>query len=135
MIRLRIVIFVFIVVVGISRCLAATTLITNATLISPERSEPLLEAWVRIENGVITGVGDGDTDETGHDVINASGRYLIPGLIDSHVHLYHATGLKRRYTDDYGWFHGTGAGGRSCRDCISWISVGPLLERLNAGGS
>lgn len=113
MTRLRIVMFVLIVVMGISQSLAAITLITNATLISPERSEPLLDAWVRIENGVITGVGDGDADETGHEVINASGRYLIPGLIDSHVHLYHATGLKRRYTDDYDTLYETFMGQQS----------------------
>lgn len=93
--------FLLIVVSGIAPCVAAPMLITHATLISPERSEPLLDAWVRIEDGVITAIGNGDTDVSGLEVIDATDRYLIPGLIDSHVHLYHATGLKRRYTDNF----------------------------------
>ena len=32
---------------------------------------------------------------------DATGLFLTPGLIDGHVHLYHATGLKRRYTKDF----------------------------------
>ena len=89
------------VVLGITPCIAAPTLITNATLISPERSEPLLDAWVRFEDGIITDIGNGDVETNGLEVINAMDRYLIPGLIDSHVHLYHATGLKRSYADNF----------------------------------
>ncbi len=78
-----------------------TTIITNATVLSPERSLPLLNAWVRIDHGMIVAVGTGQVDLSDSTVIDAEGGYLIPGLIDSHVHLYHATGLKRRYTEDY----------------------------------
>jgi imidazolonepropionase-like amidohydrolase len=76
-------------------------IITNVTLLSPERSAPLPDAWVRIDEGIITAVGSGSIDTSGLEVIDANGSYIIPGLIDSHVHLYHATGLKRRYTDDF----------------------------------
>ncbi len=85
----------------ISPCAAATTLITNATLISPERSEPLLDAWVLIEDGVIAAIGEGEAHVPGAELVDAMDRYVIPGLIDSHVHLYHATGLRRSYTDDF----------------------------------
>lgn len=50
---------------------------------------------------MISGLGTGPVDTAESIVINANGAYVIPGLIDSHVHLYHATGLKRRYTDDF----------------------------------
>ena len=80
---------------------ASTKFIKNVTLLSPERSAPLLDAWVRIDEGTITAVGTGTVDTSGSDVIDANGGYLIPGLIDSHVHLYHATGLKRRYTKKF----------------------------------
>ena len=78
-----------------------TTIITNATVLSSERSSPLVNAWVRIDQGMITTVGTGPVDISESNVIDAEGGFLIPGLIDSHVHLYHATGLKRRYTKDY----------------------------------
>ncbi len=80
---------------------ASPKIITNVTLLSPERSAPLPDAWVRIDEGKIAAVGTGSVDTFGSEVIDAEGGYLIPGLIDSHVHLYHATGLKRRYTEDF----------------------------------
>jgi len=78
-----------------------STIITNATVLSPERSSPLPDAWVRIDQGVISAVGTGPVDISESIVVDADGGFLIPGLIDSHVHLYHATGLKRQYTKDY----------------------------------
>lgn len=79
---------------------AASTLIEGVTLISAERDAPLPNAWVLIEKDRITGLGQGPAPAA--DIkLDATGRYLIPGLIDSHVHLYHATGLKRRYTETY----------------------------------
>jgi len=80
---------------------ASPKLIINANLLSPERSAILTNAWVRINDGTIAEVGTGSINTSGFDVIHAAGAYLIPGLIDSHVHLYHATGLKRRYTQNF----------------------------------
>ena len=77
------------------------TLIINATLISAERSEPLRNAWVRIHGDRIVEVGTGLPNQVDAQVIDAEHGFIIPGLIDSHVHLYHATGLRRRYTDDF----------------------------------
>jgi imidazolonepropionase-like amidohydrolase len=79
----------------------ASTLITNVTVLSPERSAPLAGAWVRIDEGRISELGTGPVESTASTVIDAQGGYLVPGLIDSHVHLYHATGLKRRYTANF----------------------------------
>lgn len=92
---------ILLIVLGTTPGYAAVTLITHATLISPERSEPLHDAWVRVEDGLIADIGVGTMELPGAEVINALNRYLIPGLIDSHVHLYHATGLKRRYTENF----------------------------------
>lgn len=79
---------------------AATTLIEGVTLISADRDAPLPNAWVLIEGDEIADLGTGPTPEA-DVIIDGEDRYLIPGLIDSHVHLYHATGLKRRYTETY----------------------------------
>jgi len=78
-----------------------TMTIINATVISPERPAEMADAWVRIDDGIISAVGTGAANTAGSLVVNANGGYLIPGLIDSHVHLYHATGLKRRYVDNF----------------------------------
>jgi imidazolonepropionase-like amidohydrolase len=75
--------------------------IINATVISPELAAELVGAWVRIDDGLISMIGTGPADTSGALVVDANGGYLTPGLIDSHVHLYHATGLKRRYTDNF----------------------------------
>ncbi|MEZ5891976.1 MAG: amidohydrolase family protein [Parvularculaceae bacterium] len=79
---------------------SAQTVIINATIVSPEREAPLKGAWVAITDGRISALGQGRPPHAEH-IIDAAGKYLIPGLIDSHVHLYHATGLKRQYTDNY----------------------------------
>jgi len=42
-----------------------------------------LEADVAIVDGVIAGVGEYD----GTEVIDATGRYVVPGFIDAHMHL------------------------------------------------
>ncbi len=69
-------------------------LIHQARLVSSERAKPLDNAWVAVEDGRIVQVGQGgwDTyaDWPAHD---AEQRYLVPGLIDSHVHLRSIPGL------------------------------------------
>ncbi len=63
------------------------TLIWNVTLISPDRESPAAGAWVLIEHDRIAQVGTGEPGFRASTVIDGSGRYLIPGLIDGHVHL------------------------------------------------
>ena len=49
--------------------------------------ETLKDAWVLIEDGVITGVGCGETDAPDAVRIDAEGRLVTPGLVDAHTHL------------------------------------------------
>ena len=44
------------------------------------------KADVRVENGRIVEIGS-ELDHTGTDRIDATGRFVVPGLIDGHVHL------------------------------------------------
>ena len=62
------------------------TVIENVTLISPERGAPLLHADVVLRDGRIAAVGRNLIPGPHIRRINGSGRFLIPGLIDSHVH-------------------------------------------------
>lgn len=79
----------------------ADLIIRNVTVISAERTAPLEGATVVIHEGRIVAVTAEAVDGVARSEIDGEGRYLIPGLIDSHVHLYHATGLRRRYTQDF----------------------------------
>ncbi len=68
-------------------------LIEHVTLISPERSKPLPSADVLIHDGQIAEIGTNLTAGPGVRRIDGRGRYLIPGLIDSHVHVGHSAAL------------------------------------------
>lgn len=59
--------------------------ISDVTVISPERAAPLEHAHVRLRDGRIEEVSERPLE--GGQKINGIGRYLIPGLIDTHVHL------------------------------------------------
>ncbi|MEQ9200816.1 MAG: hypothetical protein RLN80_12575, partial [Rhodospirillales bacterium] len=75
-------------------------LIRNVTVISGDRTVPLTGANVLIDDGrIVSLTAPPETSAT--EIIDGTGRFLIPGLIDSHVHLYHATGLKRRYSENF----------------------------------
>ena len=63
--------------------------ITHATLIDGTGSSPLEDAAVLIESGRILSVTAGKDTNVQEETerFNASGRWLLPGLIDSHVHV------------------------------------------------
>jgi imidazolonepropionase-like amidohydrolase len=62
--------------------------IADVTIVSPERLDQIEKGSVLIENGRIARVerGEGVKTPDGARAISAKGEYLIPGLIDSHVH-------------------------------------------------
>jgi imidazolonepropionase-like amidohydrolase len=67
--------------------------IEHATLISPERGEPLKNVDVVLRDGRIAAVGPNLGATAGARRIDVRGRYLIPGLIDSHTHPGHPMAL------------------------------------------
>jgi imidazolonepropionase-like amidohydrolase len=69
------------------------TVIENVTLISPERTIPLLHADVVIRDGRIAEIGTNFVAGSHARRIDGTGRFLIPGLIDSHVHVGHSAAL------------------------------------------
>lgn len=69
------------------------TVIQNVTLISPDRFSPLPHADVVIREGKIAAIGKGLVPGPHALRIDGSGRFLIPGLIDSHVHVAHSAAL------------------------------------------
>lgn len=79
----------------------ATLLIRDVTVVSPELTAPLTHQDVRIEAGRIVAIAPTRADHHAETELDGRGRFLTPGLIDSHVHLDTGTGLKRRYTQDF----------------------------------
>ena len=66
-------------------------LIKNATLIDGTGSAPLPVATVLVQGERILDLGPTGAFSVpdGTEVIDASGKYLLPGLVDAHVHLFH----------------------------------------------
>jgi len=61
----------------------------HGTLIDGTGADPVSDATIVIDDdGSITGVGAGIEPPRDADVIDLSGRTLMPGLIDCHVHLF-----------------------------------------------
>lgn len=72
----------------------AELLIGPVTLISAHLPEPLSKAYVRVEQGKIVQISQQPLQKKNNEVyIEATGQYLIPGLMDSHVHLSNMPGL------------------------------------------
>src|SRR4051812_7023681 len=75
----------------------SSTLIRNATILTMNDGLEILSGAVSIRNGLIVSVGR--EPDTAHDVvIDAAGDYLLPGFIQTHVHLCQT--LFRGYADD-----------------------------------
>lgn len=60
-----------------------STLITNARLVNEGRQT---EGDLRIEDGRIAQIGSGLQARAGEEVVDARGRWLLPGMIDDQVH-------------------------------------------------
>src|SRR5580692_369072 len=74
---------------------ADRTWVTDVTIISPEKLDHVEQGNVLIENGRIARVErKKKADKTaGATVVSGKGQFLIPGLIDSHVHLASVPGM------------------------------------------
>jgi Amidohydrolase family len=67
---------------------AGSVLIEKVTVVSPERGTPLTDAFVLIEGGKIRSVATvRPAAAKGVRVVDGRGRFLVPGLIDSHTHV------------------------------------------------
>jgi imidazolonepropionase-like amidohydrolase len=78
------------------------TWITDVTIISPENLDHIAEGSVLIENGRIVRIERRTriTEATDATVVSGKGQFLIPGLIDSHVHLASVPGMQLEMSFD-----------------------------------
>jgi imidazolonepropionase-like amidohydrolase len=75
-------------VTGSFAAFAADTVIVGATLIDGTGAPPVTDAVVVVQDGRISAVGTRSEVSVpdGSDVLDASGKYLMPGLVDLHNH-------------------------------------------------
>ncbi len=73
--------------------------IVGATLLTPDQT--IENGTILIEEGVIRKVGTDLPVPDGADVLDATGKFVIPGMIDAHCH----TGI---FADGVGWNHSDG---------------------------
>ena len=66
---------------------AGPTAFVGATAIDPGSDAPIANATVVVEDGRILSIEPGGAPPAGARVIELGGRYLVPGLIDAHVHI------------------------------------------------
>ena len=60
-------------------------------LVTSADQPPMAAAGVRVENGLVTAVGPHESlvsDHPNDEVVAATGRVLMPGFVNAHVHLY-----------------------------------------------
>jgi imidazolonepropionase-like amidohydrolase len=74
---------------------AADLQIEHVTIVSAERDTSMRDALVRVHDGRIVEIraAKGAAARKGATIIDGSGLYLAPGLIDSHVHLGEIPGM------------------------------------------
>lgn len=94
---------------------SAQLIIRNTNIIDVENKKILLPQDVLIENGSISAIGK-NLKTTATHVIDGTGKYLLPGLVDAHVHFFQSGGLytrpdaidlrqSRPYKDEIEWVH------------------------------
>ena len=69
---------------------APMVLIKDATLLTAADAQPrIARGWIRLRDGIISALGEGDAPaaEPRERVIDGKGRFVTPGLIDTHSHL------------------------------------------------
>jgi len=82
-----------------SQCIA----IKNVRVFDGERVIP--EATVIIDSGRIRSLGKNISIPQGAKIIDGKGKTLLPGLIDSHVHVVYPNALEKAYQDSGAfWF-------------------------------
>jgi imidazolonepropionase-like amidohydrolase len=97
--------------------------IEDVRLLSMETEAVVPGRTVVVEQGRITAIGDGATGRpAGALVIQGGGRYLVPGLIDMHVH------INQSELSAY-----LAAGVTSVRNMWGWPALAAIMERVEQG--
>src|SRR4051794_13423350 len=77
---------------------SGTTVIVNGTAIDPGTGKIMPNAAITIEGDHISAIKENSADipKKGDTVIDAKGKFILPGYIDTHVHFFQSGGLFTR---------------------------------------
>ncbi|WP_340075853.1 amidohydrolase family protein [Leptobacterium sp. I13] len=92
------------IIVKAKRAIAkGNVLFTNATIITMEGDEIIENGSVWVENNRIKAVGKPDEVNAPKDakVIDLKGKYLIPGFVDTHAHMWPSWGIHKNQIWNY----------------------------------
>jgi len=77
--------------------MAQVTVFEAVTYLDVEKGKAIAGATVVVEDGIITKVSRRSVQAPeGATVIDGTGKFLIPGLVDSHIHMFQSGGLYAR---------------------------------------
>jgi imidazolonepropionase-like amidohydrolase len=90
--------------------------ITNTTIVDVENKKLITNQDVLVQEGKIVAVGTGIKARDGTKTIDGKGKYLMPGLVDAHVHFSQSGGIYTRpdavdlrkyksYDEEIKWTH------------------------------
>ena len=86
------------VIVKAKRAIAQGTLVLkNANIISMNGDEIIENGTVVVKNNRIQSVGKSIDIPTGAKVMDLEGKYLVPGFVDTHAHMWPSWGLHKRH--------------------------------------
>lgn len=71
-------------IIDVARGNAPADILLKDALVVNVFTREIIKQSVAVKNGIIAGVGD---YEQGQEVFDLTGKYLIPGLIDAHIHI------------------------------------------------
>lgn len=91
-------------------------MIRNTTVVDVEAKKLLPGQDVFVQNGTIIAMGKKLSVPAGATMIDGSGKYLMPGLVDAHVHFFQSGGIYTRpdaidlrkdkpYAEELRWLH------------------------------
>lgn len=94
----------------------AQLLIRNVSIVDVENKKIQASQDVLVSDGIITAVGKNLKTKEGIQVIDGTGKWLMPGLVDAHVHFFQSGGLYARpdaidlrkdkpYEKEINWVH------------------------------
>ena len=125
--------------------------ITNGFLIDGTGSNPIPNSIVIIQDGLIQSVGTSSTLEipSGVEIIDIQGSYILPGLMNTHVHSGYVENNLRVWANsgvttvrDLGNFSTSPAAGFSIRDVLlvnnknaRLVAAGPLVTTVGGYGN
>lgn len=84
-----------------AKSISSSLLIKNVTVLSAHLNQPRQNSDVLIEDGRVSAIRQSGTTTHPGKTIDGTGKFLIPGLIDSHVHLGHNLMVNRADQDIY----------------------------------